>query len=170
MVQFTFCDFKKYLDLKDGINPISLNEEKLLGYNCTQFVLPISKSFVELSMPILPISQVKFDIRLLHWILVKILYRKSKNLSRDDDSDLQLIWCLIDKGIERVRLIINRMIHCRDNPTKPLFFSSFVQMILELNGIKSKEGDLMGDLVCMDESMWYPKCDTTETQMAFTST
>lgn len=42
-----------------------------------------------------------------------------------------------------MKFIIDRMIHCRDNLKRPLFFFSFVQMILELNRIVCKEEDLI---------------------------
>ncbi|KAL5054383.1 hypothetical protein RYX36_035065 [Vicia faba] len=53
------------------------------------------------------------------------------------------------------------MTHCKDNQTKPLFYSSFDQMVLELNGIKPKEEDLMGAPICIDESVVSKmRCDT----------
>lgn len=35
------------------------------------------------------------------------------------------------------------MLHCKENSKRSLFFTSFVQLILELNEIVSKEEDLL---------------------------
>ncbi|CAI8600464.1 unnamed protein product [Vicia faba] len=43
------------------------------------------------------------------------------------------------------------MLFCKENPNRPLFYSYFVHMILEINGIKSKEEDLVEAPKIMDE-------------------
>lgn len=89
------------------------------------------------------ISQVKFDMHLLYWV-VKILARKPGNWIRADDNYIYLMWGLTNKvGDNQVKFIIGIMIHCRDNPKRPLFHSSFIQMILELNVIVCKEKELI---------------------------
>lgn len=66
-----------------------------------------------------------------------------RNWGRADDNDLYLMWdFIIDSGINWVKFIIDRMLHCRDNPNRPLFFSSFAHMIPKIIGIVSKEEDL----------------------------
>ncbi|KAI5422239.1 hypothetical protein KIW84_045634 [Lathyrus oleraceus] len=91
------------------------------------FVLSISSLFVK-TMP---------------WIIAKFLYSKPKNWGKVDDNDLYLMCDLLTESETNwVIFIIERMIHCRDNPNRPLFFSSFVKMILEINRIVSKEEDL----------------------------
>lgn len=42
----------------------------------------------------LRVSEIKFGMRLLHWIVVKILARKPTNSSRDDDNGLFFMWSL----------------------------------------------------------------------------
>ncbi|CAI8592039.1 unnamed protein product [Vicia faba] len=46
---------------------------------------------------------------------------------------------------------MDMMIIFRDNKKRPLFYSSFVHMILEINGVVSKEEDLVGASLIMDE-------------------
>lgn len=45
------------------------------------------------------------------------------------------------------------MLHYRDNPKRPLFFYSFIQLILEVNGIVSKKEDLVEAPKILDESI-----------------
>ncbi|KAI5431442.1 hypothetical protein KIW84_035580 [Lathyrus oleraceus] len=84
---------------------------------------------------------------LIHWIVVKILARKPGNSTRANDSDLFFMWCIIQNRKmtinDWVRFIIDRMIYCRDNPKRPIYFSSFFMMILKLNGIECKEAYLI---------------------------
>lgn len=42
------------------------------------------------------ISRVKFQIRILHSIFVKVLYRKPRNWERADGQDLYLMWVLLN--------------------------------------------------------------------------
>lgn len=73
----------------------------------------------------LRISEIKFGMRLLHWMVVKILARKPTNSSRDDDNDLFFMWSLTHKTKNNwVRFIIDKMIHYRDNPKRLIFFSN----------------------------------------------
>lgn len=41
------------------------------------------------------ISQMNCEMRILHWVNVKILYRKPRNWDRDDKQDLYLMWLLL---------------------------------------------------------------------------
>ncbi|KAL5074885.1 hypothetical protein RYX36_013869 [Vicia faba] len=41
-----------------------------------------------------------------------------------------------------MELIVKKMVDCRDNKKIPLFYSSFVQQILKINGIMPKDGDI----------------------------
>lgn len=73
-------------------------------YDKVSFVMSISKVVCKnMEMSNLRIHQVKFDMRLLHLIVVKILARKPRNSSRVDDSDLYLMWSLTH-GVETIRL------------------------------------------------------------------
>lgn len=64
------------------------------------------------------------------------------------------MWALIiDNGLNWVNLIIDMMIYYRDNPKRAFFFSLFVQMILEINGIASKEAALVEAPKILDESV-----------------
>lgn len=79
-------------------------------------------------------------MRLIHWILVKVLARTPGNSTRDDDSELFLIWCLIHKAKSIWdKFIMTKMIYYRDNLKRPIYFSLFVMMILQFNGIESDE-------------------------------
>lgn len=46
-------------------------------------------------------------------------------------------------GNNCIRFIVDWMIHCRDNLGRPHFYSSFVQMNLQLNGIECKKYELI---------------------------
>lgn len=46
-------------------------------YDKVLYVLSIYKSMFEnMGISNIPISQVRFDMHILHWIIIKILYRK----------------------------------------------------------------------------------------------
>lgn len=83
-------------------------------------------------------------MQIIHWIIFMLLYKKPRNWGRYDDNDLYLMWDLLSNNdVNWVKFIMDRMIHCRDNSKRPLFFSSFVKLIIEVNGIASKEEDLI---------------------------
>ncbi|KAL5057062.1 hypothetical protein RYX36_028666 [Vicia faba] len=84
-----------------------------------------------------------FKAQIVEALCHKILYMKPRNWGKADDNYLYLMWALItDSGLNWVKFIVNRMIHYKDNLKRPLFFSYFVQQILEVNMIVSKEEDL----------------------------
>lgn len=87
-------DFTKDLGLtSEGPN---MSAERLSEYDRVCFVFYISKFVCDnFSMSNFGISQVKLDMRLLHWIIVKIIYIKPKNWGRVDDNDLYLMWALM---------------------------------------------------------------------------
>ncbi|CAI8616505.1 unnamed protein product [Vicia faba] len=92
LVKFDYFDFRKYLDLASSG---ALLDAAPINYDKVSHVLAISKFVVESpSMSNFSIIQVNFDMCLLHWIVVKILYRKPRNWGRVDDHDLYLMWLL----------------------------------------------------------------------------
>lgn len=98
-----------------------------------------------------PVSQVKFDIRLLRWNIIKILCVKPRNRGKANDNDLYLMWVLLsDSGVNWVKFIIDMMIHRKDNPKRALLFSYIVQLILNVSGIVSKEEDMVESQKIMD--------------------
>lgn len=107
--KFVYSNFTKYFDLTCEGN---LSNTKKPEYDKALFVLAISKYVCEhMEISNFRISQIKFDMRLLRWIIVKILARKLANSSRDDDNDLFLMWCVIQKTKNnRVKFIIDKMI------------------------------------------------------------
>lgn len=119
IIKFTCSSFIKYLDMVSSGADISV---RLTEYDKILYVFSISKYVCENpAMSNFGISQVNFDMHLLHWIFVKILYKKRKNWGRADDNDLYLMWILTnDQGVDWVKFIINRIIHCRDNPKRIL--------------------------------------------------
>lgn len=99
-----------------------------------------------------PISQVKFNMQILHWITVKVFYRKPKNWGKLDEFNLYLMWDLLTNyAFDWVGHIIEWTLQCRDNPKRPMFFSSFVKLILEVNEIVSKKEDLVEAPKIFDE-------------------
>lgn len=137
----------------EGTNLSNPKEEP--NYEKVTFVLDISKPFYEhMETSNLSVRQIKFGMRLIHWVIVKILTRKLGNSSKADDNDLFLMWCLIYNtkicNNDCVRFIFDRMIYCKDNPKKPIFFSSFVMIILHHNGIECKKEDLTESPKIMD--------------------
>ncbi|KAI5430605.1 hypothetical protein KIW84_034989 [Lathyrus oleraceus] len=132
-----------------GTNLSNPKEEQ--DYEDFAFVLDISKFVYEhMEMSNLRISQIKFGMRLIHLVIVKILARRPGNFSRVGDIDLYLMWCLIYiikiYRNDWVKFIFDIMIYYRENPKKPIFFSSFVMMILQLNGIECKKEELIESL------------------------
>lgn len=59
---------------------------------------------------------------------------------------------MTESGVNWVMFIIDQVFHCKDNPKGPLFFTSFMQLILEANGIVSKEEDLVEASKILDKS------------------
>lgn len=142
-IRFNYMDFTKYLILTfEGSN---MSVARSSDDDKVSFVLSITKFICNNhAMSNFDISQVEFDIRQLNLIIVKIPYKKPKNWGKIDDNDLYLIWALMtDKRVNWVKFIVDRMLHCRDNPKKPLFSSSFVALILEVNGSVSNKVDLV---------------------------
>ncbi|KAI5397880.1 hypothetical protein KIW84_063625 [Lathyrus oleraceus] len=82
-----------------------------------------------------------------------IKHWKPRNWGRVGDADLCLVWALLNKsGVNRVKFIICKMLYYKAEPKSPLFFSSFVHMILEINRIMSKEEDFEEAPKILDES------------------
>lgn len=70
----------------------------------------------------------------------------------DDNFDIYLIWALISNNrFNWVKIIMDRMMHCKENFNRPLFSTTFVHLILEINGIISKEEDLVKFSIIWDE-------------------
>lgn len=123
-------------------------------YDKVHYVLSIYKSMSEnMGISNFPISQVRFDMHTLYWIIIKILYRKPQNQGSVDDNDLYLMLTLMtESGVNWVMFIIDRVFHYKHNPKGPLFFTSFMQLILKTNGIVSKEEDLVKASKILDKS------------------
>lgn len=64
------------------------------NFDRIEFIKIIYKSIFEDRMNIanFDISQVKFEMRIPQWIIVKVLHKKPYNLARADDHDLYLMW------------------------------------------------------------------------------
>lgn len=94
-----------------------------LDYDRFSFVQSISMYvFDHIGMVNLHISQVKFDMQILHWIIVKVFYRKPKNWARDDDFDLYLMWELLSgKGFDWVEFILKECFIARRTQAGPCF-------------------------------------------------
>ncbi|KAL5079075.1 hypothetical protein RYX36_007496 [Vicia faba] len=101
-----------------------------VNYDKVSHVLDISKNVVEsLCMSNFSISQVNFDMKPTNW-------------GRADDHDLYLMWLLTgNHGMNWDKYITRRMVYCRDTKKAPLFHSSFIQLILEGNGIVPKDDE-----------------------------
>lgn len=90
------------------------------------------------------ISNVKFEMKILHWIVVKVLFRKPYNWVRINDHDLYLMWVLWKLNqCSWIKFIFNNIKYWRTSPKRSLFFSSFIQFILDLNGISSADAALV---------------------------
>lgn len=125
IVKFIFSDFINCFGMRsEGTN---VSNSKVKDYEKISFVLDISIYVCE-HMEILKfrISQIKFGMRFIHWVIVNILARKPGKSSRDDDNDLFLMWCLIYNiktyKNDWVRFIFDGIIYCRNNPKSPIFF------------------------------------------------
>lgn len=95
VVRFHYTDFTKYLGLTSFYQ--SVTGVKMTKYDRVSFVISISKFVVEnLGMSNFPIGQVKFNMRILHQIFVKVFYMKPKNWGRDDEFYLYIMWVLFN--------------------------------------------------------------------------
>lgn len=100
------------------------------------------------------IRQVKFEMRILHWIVMKVCYRKPQNWARADDQDLYLMLVILNNvHFNCVKFILHRIEHCRTYPKTSLFFFSFIQLILELNGITSSNEELVEEPKLVDSTI-----------------
>lgn len=80
------------------------------------------------------INQVTFEMRILHWIVFKIMFCKPPSGQGVLLKSTQYIW---------VNFTLNRIEYCRSSLKRSLFFSYFIQFILKLNGIFSTEEDFL---------------------------
>lgn len=151
VVKFGYHDFTKYLGLT--YYGLSGTASRLLDYDRVHYVMWISKFVVEKrGISNFSISKVKFNIWILHWIVFKVFYKKPYNWGKADDFDLYLTWALLSTSrFYWVKFSIDQMLFYQGNPNKPLFYSSFVQMILEINGIMSSKDDLVESPKVLDE-------------------
>lgn len=123
--KFNNIDLTKYLGLaSEGPNIFVVIFPE---YDRVCFFLSISKYVCDNpAMLNFGLSQVKFDMRLLHWIIVNILYMKHNNWGKVDDNDLYLMLALMTNSkVNWVKFVIKRMLHYKDNPKIPIFFYSF---------------------------------------------
>lgn len=79
VIKFTLDDFKHHFGLDSKGNEMYILNSS--DFDRTEFVNSISKFvFIDhLNLTDFHISQVKFEMRILHWIVVKFLYRKPYN-------------------------------------------------------------------------------------------
>lgn len=81
-------------------------------------------------------SQLKCDMRMLHYVTVMILYCKSENFSRANDKDMFLMWMLVTHPEDNwVKFFIDQVIICKCAKSNPMFYTSFIKLILERNNI-----------------------------------
>lgn len=124
-------------------------------FNKLDFVPTISKFVFGncLDVENFNISQITFEMRNFHWIIIKMLYRKPYILARADDLDLLFMWMLLsDKRHNWIKFILLRIECFRSIPKVSPFYSSFVQYILELNGITPSDSDLVKSINLVDAS------------------
>lgn len=83
-------------------------------------------------------------MRILQWIFANFLYRKPHNWARVDDHNLYLMQILLRNVCSNwVKFILSRIEYSETSSHVPLLFSSFIQVILDLNGISSADEDLV---------------------------
>lgn len=125
--------------------------ENSLDYDRISFAQLISKFIFgdSLDMDNFHISQVKFKMSILNWIIIKIFYQKPQNWVRANDFDSYLMQeLLFCKYINWVKFIIYRIFHYKKTTNRYVFFTLFSHMILELNSIMSEVVDLLEALKC----------------------
>lgn len=96
LIKFTLKDFDTHFWLLSKGNEFCISSAH--GFIKFDLVKSTSKSVFgdPLDMAIFHISQVKFEKRILHWIIMKMLYRKPWNWDKDDDYDLYLMWVILN--------------------------------------------------------------------------
>ncbi|KAL5052961.1 hypothetical protein RYX36_033643 [Vicia faba] len=81
------------------------------------------------------------------------MYMKPRNWARADDQDLYLMWVLMgDIRFNWVKFIMHRIKYYMTYLKSSLFFSSFIQFIIELNDFTSSEELLVKALKHVDST------------------
>lgn len=83
-------------------------------------------------------------MRFFHCIVVKILFRRPRNWDKVDGCDLYQMWVLLKSDqCDWVKFNLNRIEYCRTSPKRSLCITSFIQFILDFNGISFVDEDLV---------------------------
>lgn len=92
VVKFNYIDFATHFGLKSVGMDVCVSKSS--QYERIFFVQSISKYVFgdRLDMANFHISQVKFEMRILHWIIVKVFYRKPSKWGKVDDFNFYLMW------------------------------------------------------------------------------
>lgn len=82
LVKFHFEDFKNNFELENKGMEMCMSNAS--GFNRTEFVNMISKSAYKdyLNTSNFQVSQMKCEMCLLHWVMVKTLYKKNYKLGK----------------------------------------------------------------------------------------
>ncbi|KAI5442053.1 hypothetical protein KIW84_011209 [Lathyrus oleraceus] len=135
-------DLTKYLGLASEVPNMFV--VILPEYDRVCFFLSISKYVCDNpAMLNFGISQVKFDMRLLHWIIVNILYMKHNNWGKVDDNDLYLMLALMTNSKVNWVKIVFKEVNLVEAP-KILYYSGVSKMRYYM--------DIDGDYYYLEES------------------
>lgn len=90
-IKFTLEEFEHHFGLEYKGMEVCISNAT--SFDIKDFVKSISKYVFSncLDLDNFQISQVKFEMCILHWIIANIFYRKPRNWERDDDLDLYLM-------------------------------------------------------------------------------
>lgn len=126
LITFSVNNFNSHFGVPAGGNEVNTgNTYASPRFQKLDFVKTISKLiFIDrLDMVNFNINHITFEMRTLHWIASKMLYRKPRNWARADDLDLMLMWVMLgDKHNNWVTFIFIRMDHCRSTFNVSLFY------------------------------------------------
>lgn len=75
-------------------------------------------------------------MRILHWVVVKVMYQKPHSWVRVNKIDIYPMWLLLtQQELNWVKFILDKMNKCMSTPSYPLLYSSFVQYLLDSHNV-----------------------------------
>lgn len=153
-IKFIVVNFKIVFELNNKGTEVCLS--KAPNFDRAQFVKEICRTFLRgpLGFVNFNISQMKCAMRMLHWVAVKVLYKKTRNLARSYEHDLFLMWILLtQKKVKWVEFILDQMSICRNSPRRPLFYTSFLKYLLDSDNITDIPDDMLEGPKVFDSSV-----------------
>jgi len=111
------------------------------AYDKSSFVNSISKACIApLEYSNFSVMQLKFDDRILHWIIAKMIICKQNNFGRIDNFDLQVMWLIKNRiKVNWPLFLCNKTTTYKLYVSKKLPFLSFLGLVLKESGVLTSD-------------------------------